>query len=53
MSLTNFLEVGTPRCGVPFRRDETNVVKAPFFQWPVAALGDWDGAARCPYLDSL
>jgi hypothetical protein len=41
-----FRVVGTPRCGVPVRQDGTNVVKAPFFRSPDAALGDGDSAGR-------
>jgi hypothetical protein len=52
MSLTNFLVVGTPCCGVPVRQDGTNVVKAPFFR-RLTLRSATGTAQRCPYLDSL
>ena len=53
MSLTNFSGGRDGALGVPVRQDGTNVVKAPLFPSPDAALGDGNSAARCPYLDNL
>jgi hypothetical protein len=39
-----------PRCGVPVRKDGTNVNKPAFIPSPDATLGDGDSAALCPYL---